>query len=140
MDRQFWISLIPLLIVNGGFFVALVYYILKVNGKWPDKEIQKDPSSIFLNKWVREWWLWTQSPIENWFVKHSVSPSLITMISLFLCLLSGLFYGLGWFGLAGWLFIFGGTFDAFDGRVARGLGRGGRPRGGVGASFWCSPP
>jgi CDP-diacylglycerol--glycerol-3-phosphate 3-phosphatidyltransferase len=52
-----------------------------------------------------------------------LSPNIITFIGFAISCISAWFFAVGLFGYAGWIMIFGATFDMFDGKVARMTGK-----------------
>lgn len=120
VSREFWFSLLPLLIINGYCFVALgIFAIIRKRRKLTEAEIKKLGDSKPLPLFLREYWTWITGPIERFCIRHGIKPNSITAFSVFLAMISGYFYFKGWWGLAGWTLIFSGTCDMFDGRIAR---------------------
>lgn len=66
-----------------------------------------------------EYWMWLISPIEKFFLRFKVSPTSITILSLFFHVVGGVFIAIGRFTAGGWLFLAGATFDILDGRIAK---------------------
>jgi len=119
-----WITLGPILAINVVLLVSYLFFQL-----WGRKRIQRnfegtknDPSK-FLSSGTREWWFWTTDPIVRLFVKLRMGPNTLTMLGFVFACLAGYLFARGWFGYAGWVMIFGASFDMFDGRVARLTGR-----------------
>jgi CDP-diacylglycerol--glycerol-3-phosphate 3-phosphatidyltransferase len=124
MDRSSFLqSLIPLLAVNGGFLCLLAIFAVKTRNKPRSKFVEERHSSVILNKWIREYWIWITDPVVQFFIRSNWSPNTISFIGSILGVLAGAFYALGYIGLASWTMIFGASFDIFDGRVARETGR-----------------
>ncbi len=119
----FWTSFGPLFIINGYIVIALIVFIFisKKRPKTPD--IEERHSSIILNKWIREYWMWLLSPIYNFFIYFNISPNAISIMGSIIAMFAGVAFAIGHFGLAGWLMVVGASFDFFDGRVARATGR-----------------
>lgn len=119
-----WYSLGPLVAFNVLMLVTVVVYSVIGNHIPVDKEVNERHASKFLNRWFRAYWIWLISPVERFFVRTHISPNLLTVIGLIISgVLAGAFYATGHLGLAGWMVIIGGTFDMFDGRVARATGQ-----------------
>ncbi|MBN1282194.1 MAG: CDP-alcohol phosphatidyltransferase family protein [Proteobacteria bacterium] len=119
-----WITLGPILAINVALLVSYLTYQL-----WGRKRIARtfegtknDPSK-FLSSGTREWWFWTTDPIVRLFVRLRMGPNTITMLGFLFSCAAAYLFARGWFGYAGWVMIFGATFDMFDGRVARLTGR-----------------
>lgn len=120
VSREFWFSLLPLIIINGYGFVALfIFAFIRRRRKLTEAEIKKLGDSKPLPLFLREYWLWVIGPVERFFIRHGIKPNTITAFSVFLAIVSGYFYFRGWWGLAGWTLIASATCDIFDGRVAR---------------------
>jgi len=114
-----WYSLGPLLIINIIMLATVLIYASIAQKVPADKEVMERHASAFVNRWFRGYWVWLISPIERFFVRSRITPNQLTLIGLVVSSLAGLFYAYGRLGLAGWMVILGGTFDMFDGRVAR---------------------
>jgi CDP-diacylglycerol--glycerol-3-phosphate 3-phosphatidyltransferase len=120
VSREFWISLFPLIIIVGFFLAAVaVFSIVRKRHKLTEAEIKKLGDSKPLPLFLREYWTWLIGPIERFFIRHGIKPNSITAFSVFLAMISGYFYFLGWWGFAGLMQIVSGTCDVFDGRIAR---------------------
>jgi len=52
-----------------------------------------------------------------------MTPNILTFIGFSLSIVAAFFYAKGLFGYAGWIMLFGATFDLFDGYVARLTGK-----------------
>lgn len=118
-----WYSLIPLFIFNFIMAITVIVYGCIDKTIPMDKEIQERHASRFLNRWFRSYWVWLISPIEHCFIRLKLNPNTLTTIGFLISVAAGVSYAFGRIGLAGWLIIFGGTFDMFDGRVARATGK-----------------
>jgi phosphatidylglycerophosphate synthase len=117
-------SVFTLLVVSGVFFVALLAYLtLAALGKRPrSAEMAARGDTVFLPLFVREYWDWAISPASRALMASRLHPDVITWFSLLVSLGAGLAFAVGYFGLGGWLYIFAGTCDMFDGKVARARG------------------
>lgn len=119
-----WITLGPLVAINAILFASYILYQL-----WGRKRIQREyegaktDGSKFISSETREWWFWTTDPIVRLFVRMRIGPNALTMIGFLIACAAGWLFSRGWFGYAGWVMIFGASFDMFDGRVARITGR-----------------
>jgi CDP-diacylglycerol--glycerol-3-phosphate 3-phosphatidyltransferase len=119
------VSVFTLLLICGIFFVALVAYcFLALIGKRPrSAEIQARGETVFLPFFVRDYWDWVISPVTRFLIKIQINPNVITWCSFAVAAGAGLAFGVGYFGLGGWLYILSGTLDMFDGKVARATGQ-----------------
>lgn len=59
------------------------------------------------------------NPLEEFFVRHRIHPNTLSYTGLGLTILGAIFLAGGHLILGGWIVIFAGCFDFFDGRVAR---------------------
>ncbi|HPQ80310.1 MAG TPA: CDP-alcohol phosphatidyltransferase family protein [bacterium] len=119
-----WITLGPIVLINLALFISYLIYQL-----WGRKRLArefqgaKNQGSELLSSGTREWWFWTTDPIVRLFVKLKLGPNAITMMGFLIASVAGVLFAIGSFGYAGWVMIFGASFDMFDGRVARITGR-----------------
>lgn len=119
-----WITFGPVLIINVIFFSSLMYFALTGKGEvHKAHEAARRGESKFLNVFFKEWWIWATDPIALFLAKVGMGPNLITFFGFLLACVAALLFALGHFGYAGWTMVFGATFDAFDGRVARLTGK-----------------
>jgi phosphatidylinositol phosphate synthase len=79
-------------------------------------------SSKLLGSGLKEWWLLLMLPIEDYLVGIKIHPNMLTISTLVVSGITGLFYHYGLIFIAGMLVLAGSTFDIFDGRVARAQG------------------
>jgi CDP-diacylglycerol--glycerol-3-phosphate 3-phosphatidyltransferase len=86
------------------------------------KEVTGDKlkGTRFLSHSVKDFWVMDlMRPIENYFVRHKITPNKITMMGLAISILAGICFATNHLIWAGWLIIWAGCCDFFDGRVAR---------------------
>ena len=83
---------------------------------------KEPPSSKLLGVGIKTWWLLMIRPIEDYLVEQKVHPNILTITTLVVSVITGIFFHLGWIFIAGILLLAGSTFDIFDGRVARAQG------------------
>lgn len=83
---------------------------------------KRPESSKLLGVEIKEWWLLLVRPIENYLIENKFHPNVLTITTLIVSIITGLFFHLGWIFLAGVFILAGSTFDIFDGRVARAQG------------------
>ena len=114
-------SLAPAILVTLFFLAAYgIYRIRYRHGDFPRfSEVEARPASNILSRHFRTFLLWCIHPLEHFLVKSRANPNWITLTSVFLAALSGVLLALGRFGLGGWVYVFSGICDVFDGRVAR---------------------
>lgn len=83
----------------------------------------KGPESTkLLGGGFKGWWLLLVRPIENYLIEHKYHPNVLTITTLLVSVITGVFFHYGLIFLAGVLLLAGSTFDIFDGRVARAQG------------------
>ena len=120
LNPKVWITLGPILVINIGLFLSLMFYTLTARFRKREiHEAAKRHTSKFLSAHLKEWWVFTTDPIAKVFVRFGVRPSTLTCFGFLFSVAAGLLFAKGLFGYAGWTMIFGATFDIFDGRVAR---------------------
>lgn len=79
-------------------------------------------SSKLLGSGLKKWWLLLMLPIEDYLVGIKIHPNVLTISTLVVSGITGLFYHYGLIFIGGVLVLAGSTFDIFDGRVARAQG------------------
>lgn len=124
MNKSIWITLGPIIAINAILFISyLIYQLWGRKGYNRKFAGAKDTDSKFLSSATREWWLWTTDPIVKFFVKIKMGPNALTATGFLFAALAAYLFSRGLFGYAGWAMILGGSFDIFDGRVARITGK-----------------
>lgn len=73
--------------------------------------------------WIKDGYLRLIEPIIAWFVRHDVSPNLITTVGTACACVVGVLFATGWFSVGGWTLGILAFFDVVDGAVARRTGR-----------------
>jgi phosphatidylglycerophosphate synthase len=113
--------LAPALAVSMYFVVMLVIYEVRsrLYGRPVDADVNRRSASKLLGRYLRHYLMWVLRPYERALIKLGVSPNAITFASLLTAALSGWAMATGRFALGGWLYLFTGILDIFDGRVAR---------------------
>jgi phosphatidylglycerophosphate synthase len=126
LTSSVWVTIVPVFVINLILFILLMMFTF--TRKRPDTpdDLKNRHTSKFLNTFFKEWWYWVTEPIARFFVKIRLSPNIITSIGFLVSVISAFFFASGLFGYAGWIMIFGATFDLFDGKVARITGRSSR--------------
>lgn len=118
-----WQSLGPLLLFNALLLGTVIAFRPIYRRRLRDHSLEERHASSFLNKWMREYWYWLTEPFVRFFIKLRMTPNRLTVFGVLISAVSGYFFWQGHFGLGGWLMIIAGTFDTFDGRVARATNR-----------------
>ena len=123
MHSSIWVTLGPIVIINSVLLVYLIIFAL-TRSRWPvPDEVKSRPNSRFLSGFLKEWWYWINTPIARLLIALRLSPNIITFVGFAISSVSAYFFADGLFGYAGWIMIFGATFDMFDGKVARMTGQ-----------------
>ncbi|MBI2346450.1 MAG: CDP-alcohol phosphatidyltransferase family protein [Deltaproteobacteria bacterium] len=114
-----WITLGPILAINI-VFLCTFFYFAATRERWPvPSDLDGRHQTRFLSRFFQEYWYWVTTPVARFFVAVRLSPNMLTFIGFLMSCGAGLLFAQGWFGYAGWVMIFGATFDLFDGKVAR---------------------
>jgi len=72
---------------------------------------------------MKNWYIGLIAPITGFFTRHRVHPNLLTVSGFLLTSLAAFVIYTGNLRMGGFLILLGGTFDVFDGIVARALGK-----------------
>ena len=114
-------TLVPAILVTLFFLIAYGLFRIRYRrGDFPRfEEVEARPASNILSRHFRTFLLWYVHPLERLLVKSRVNPNWITLTSVLLAAMSGVLLALGQFGIGGWVYVFSGICDVFDGRVAR---------------------
>jgi CDP-diacylglycerol--glycerol-3-phosphate 3-phosphatidyltransferase len=72
---------------------------------------------------IKNWYINFTSPITGFFTRHSVQPNLLTAIGFLISCFGAYIISTGSVRVGGFLILLGGTFDVFDGGVARASGK-----------------
>lgn len=120
LNSKLWITLGPVLVINLLLLASLAVFSIKKKYKREEvlESVTRHQTKI-LSQHVKEWWVFITDPIALFFVKIGLRPSSITGIGFIISLIAAILFSQGLFGYAGWVMVFGATFDIFDGRVAR---------------------
>lgn len=118
-----WVTIAPVIVINIGVIISI--FAFSFSSKRPAKPeyLKGRHESKFLNSFFREWWYWITNPIAKLLIKMRLDPNSITLIGTVISCISAIFFAFGLFGYGGWIMVLGATFDMFDGRVARLLGK-----------------
>ncbi len=114
-----WISLGPIVVINIILVTSLLYFLATKHRYPVPPEVETRHNSRFLSGTLKHWWYWNNAPIAKFFVKLKMTPNTLTFIGFLFSIAAAFFFSKGLFGYAGWLMLFGATFDLFDGQVAR---------------------
>ena len=121
---RIWSSLLPALVLAAYFFIGLAVYSIRTafRGQHRDEDMESRGSSVLVGLWIRLYFIWVTRPL--WFVlqRSKIPASSVTTLSLLVALGAGVAIAAGRFALGGWLYLFSGMLDVFDGRLARSQG------------------
>jgi phosphatidylglycerophosphate synthase len=120
-EMRIWSALAPALVVCAWFVLGMCVFAVRSSiwGVPKDQETLSRGGSLLVGEFLRHYFFWLLRPVWTLIVRSGVPPTAITTLSLLLGLGSGVAAAAGRFALAGWLFIFSGTLDTLDGRLAR---------------------
>jgi phosphatidylglycerophosphate synthase len=125
-------SLLPAIAVALYFVIGFIAFGVRSlwKGVARDHEIESRGESMLINFYFRNYFVWVVQPIWRLVLWSGLTANAVTGIAAGLGAASGLAAATGRFALAGWLFLFSGVLDVFDGRIARARGQVG-PKGAV---------
>lgn len=119
MERFYIIA--PALVPTAYMLIAFAYFCVRWTlGKRPEVDgADRRKYSEIIGPLLTSYFLWIIRPIERAFIAARISPNALTMVSLVLCAGSGVAVASGYLALSAWCYIFAGTLDVLDGRLAR---------------------
>jgi phosphatidylglycerophosphate synthase len=122
------ITLLPALVCFAYFFGGVPVYWLHLRraGVAREARIEMRRPSMLIPKWLIYYLLWVIAPVEETLIRWRISPNALSSFGLVLSVGAGTALSRGWFDIGGWLYLFVGIVDLFDGRVARATGRSSR--------------
>jgi phosphatidylglycerophosphate synthase len=118
LNYDFYVSIIPLLLINGGFIAGYLIFLALGKNKKATKAAKRAESGLIISS-LQNYWLAITEPFVQLLIKLKITPNTITLFGLSLSAFSGILFANSLWGAAGWIMIAGGVFDLFDGRVAR---------------------
>ncbi len=118
-DNPIYQSLLPLLIFNVAFMTMFMYYAVTFQFRKRDPEAEQRLHKSFLGVFFHSFWYWLIDPIVKTMAFLRFTPNTITAFSVVISIYTGYIFAVGKLNWAGWLVIISGTFDLFDGRLAR---------------------
>ena len=111
-----------LLGVLGVALLSMPVYALGAARRGRDPHEVADRGSFILGTFVRDWFLWFQSPTQRVALALGMGPTFFNLLGAFFGCLAGAFFATGHLSLGGWSVLLGGWADIMDGRLARALG------------------
>lgn len=119
-------ALAPAIIVSAYFIGAYGYYNLLLLLKRAPHQYDNDVARgagrgqvRLVGSHLRLYFFWVIEPFWKLLLKSGVSANTVTGVAAALGVGAGFAAAAGRFAVAGWLFMFSGTLDALDGRLAR---------------------
>src|SRR5688572_7176363 len=116
-------ALLPALVVSGYFVVGYVIYNLRCLFWGVPREFEKDARgrgrTALIGYHLRTYFFWLVNPLWRLLLATGISANAVTGLAAGLGMGAATAAAFGRFALAGWLFIFSGILDVFDGRLAR---------------------
>ncbi|HEX4384148.1 MAG TPA: GtrA family protein, partial [Myxococcales bacterium] len=108
----------------GFVLLLLAAYGVRVltKGRYVSERSNKEPGSVFLNRFFIEFAYWCFEPLERLSSRLGLTPNQLTGASLVSAIGASFAFGVGQFTLGGWLVILCAICDALDGMVARARG------------------
>jgi len=104
--------------------LTMPVYAVMTRRRPVDADVARRPTTIILGTWVRDWLMWMIGPVERKFVEWKLSPDIFNYVGGAFGLFAGVAFANNELALGGWLTLFGGLADIFDGRIARARGIG----------------
>ena len=89
------------------------------NAKSATKNPEGYKDKTMISNFYKDWWCFMIEPSENLLIKNNITPNTITIISLFISLITSYIYSQGYIFIGSVFLLAGSTFDMLDGRVAR---------------------
>ena len=123
-NQRIWSALAPAILLAGYFIGGLGVYWARsfTRGSHRDADMESRGTSAFAGMWLRLYFVWLMQPIWALLLRLRIPANAITTLSILLAMGSGVSLATGRFSLGGWLYIFSGICDFFDGRLARAQG------------------
>jgi phosphatidylglycerophosphate synthase len=115
------IDLIALTLVAAALATMPIFALTR-RGQPMDADVARRSTSVLLGYFVRDWVMWAIGPIERAMVRARVSPDVFNYLGVFFGACAGVAFGMGELAVGGWMVLFGGLADIFDGRIARARG------------------
>jgi len=91
-------------------------------GQPRDADVARRGASVLLGYWVRDWLMWAIGPAERAVIRARISPDVFNYLGVAFGAAAGWAFAVGALSVGGWMVLFGGLADIFDGRIARARG------------------
>lgn len=119
MADGIWITLLPILVINGLFAITLFYFAATRSQHPVPDEVTTRHNSKLLSGFFKEYWYWLTTPVAKFLIAMRMSPNIITFIGTMMNILPAYLFAIGQIGWAGWAMVWAATFDIMDGKIAR---------------------
>ena len=118
-------SIVPIVVITALFLLGLPVFAIqyRLRGQPRTERIQRSGGTVLMNEWIMEYGYWFMGAGARVFLWLRCSADVVTLLGFMLIAGGSVAVGFGYFGLGGWLILFGSMFDAMDGIVARESGR-----------------
>lgn len=116
-----WRPLLPAIALVAWFVVGVLVYALRCafKGGYRDADMEAKGKTLLLGFWIRQYFVWVTRLPWRVIEATGIPANAVTTLAALLALASGIAFAAGHFALGGWLYIFSGVLDVFDGRLAR---------------------
>lgn len=120
-EPRIWGTLAPALLLFAWFSIGMVVYAIRcrIRGRFRDSDIEAKGRSPLLGLWLRQYFVWITRGVWRAVEATGIPANAVTTLSMLQALASAVAFAAGHFALGGWLYIFSGILDTFDGRLAR---------------------
>jgi phosphatidylglycerophosphate synthase/putative flippase GtrA len=120
-EARIWRALLPAVALATWFLGGLVVYSVRCLfwGEYRDEDIEAKGQTRLLGMWIRRYFVWVTRLLWRAVEATGIPANAVTTLGALLALGSGVGFAAGRFALGGWLYIFSGILDVFDGRLAR---------------------
>jgi CDP-diacylglycerol---glycerol-3-phosphate 3-phosphatidyltransferase len=121
----------PALVLAALFLGGIPMFALWVwrNGYPRLPDMDRRESTTIATRFLQCYVYALLTPLERLLARLGVSPNIITLLALGLCILAGYFAAEGRFAATAWIYLSAGLLDVLDGRVARRTGKTSRSGG-----------
>ncbi|MBM3750411.1 MAG: CDP-alcohol phosphatidyltransferase family protein [Acidimicrobiia bacterium] len=115
------VDTIALTLVAAALASMPVFALLR-RGQPMDADVARRSASVLLGFWVRDWLMWAIGPVERVVIRAGISPDVFNYLGVAFGAAAGWAFAVGELSVGGWMVLFGGLADIFDGRIARARG------------------
>lgn len=123
MTEGIWVTLLPILVINGLFAITLFYFAATRESHPVPEEVTTRHNSKLLSGFFKEYWYWLTTPVAKFLIAMRFSPNIITFTGTMMNIVPAYLFAIGQIGWAGWAMVWAATFDLMDGKIARLTGK-----------------